>query len=494
MRSAAPIQMASAGLFQMAGAARVWLALSLLAVAPGCGLLGQRPAWELPPPPAREAPVVQPGALQRVTLDNGLRVLSLEDRRLPRVVLGVTARRGAGSVAPSDAGLASFTAELMKRGAGRRDALGLARAVDEIGATLQVGAGWDSMTVTVTGLSRDLDRLTEILADVVRRPRFDAGEGEKARGQQLAGLEQGKDQPATLAGWATARALYPDHRYGRPLEGTPESVAKLGAADAKAFHARVFVPDNAIVFASGDVGADDWHERARRHFGSESGWSAAPAAPETPSPPAEVPAQATVVVVDRPDLGQAHVVIGQGGISRTSDVRISAQLMNDVLGGSGFSSRLMASVRSDEGLTYGVHSGFAFRRQPGPYRVVTFTRAPEVRRMVDLLISGIEGIQQDPPSEDELAKAKSYLVGRFGLSLETSASVLASLVDLDVYGLPDDSLDTYRARVRAVQVADTTAAARDLLHPRRSAIVVVGPAETLVPLLEGLGPVEVRQP
>jgi hypothetical protein len=189
------------------GAALALVPCALLGCAP-LGLGGPRPAWELAPPAAPEMPIVEPGSLQRVALENGLRVLVLEDRRLPRVALGVTFRRGESSVAPERAGLASFTAELMKRGAGGRDALAFAEYVDEIGASFAVSAGWDSLTAGATGLSRDLDRLFAILADAVRAPRFERAEAERARSEQLAAIERAKDDPGTLASWYAAAAVY----------------------------------------------------------------------------------------------------------------------------------------------------------------------------------------------------------------------------------------------------------------------------------------------
>ncbi|MBW1883000.1 MAG: insulinase family protein [Deltaproteobacteria bacterium] len=169
--------------------------------------------------------------------------------------------------------------------------------------------------------------------------------------------------------------------------------------------------------------------------------------------------------------------------------------MNDVLGGSGFSSRLMQTVRADAGLTYGVGSRFSLRSQPGPFSVSTFTRVSEVRRVVDLLLLEIAAIRTDRPvDEAELRSFVRYNIGRFGLSLETSRAVLSSLVDLEVHGLPGDSLDTYRARVRQVGLADVAEAAATRLHPARAAIVVLGPAADLVPQLESLGSVEIWEP
>lgn len=457
-----------------------------------CSLLVRQHPWDLPPPATRDAPVVQPGALTRSTLSNGVRVIALEDRRLPRVALGVTLRRGAGSVALERAGLASFATALMAQGAGEMDALALALAVDEIGASISVNAGWDATSVTLSGLSRDLDRLVEILVAVVREPVFDEGEAGRVRARQLAGLRQAQDSPGTIASWQAARALYPDHRYGLPMSGTLKSVERLDAPAARAYYQRIFRPENAIVFASGDIDAADWARRSERAFGD---WeSRGEDASETPAPPDPAPSIRRIVVVDKPELGQARIVVTHGGIARNSERRLAAGLVNNVLGGSGFSSRLMKRIRSDEGLTYGVASHFSMRRQPGPFSVSTFTRVPEARRVVDLILEGIQGIRDNPPSELELATTKSYAVGRFGLNLETSASVLASIVSLDVYGLPEDALDTYRARIRAIDLDDTAAVARDLFHPTRCVIVVLGPAKDLVPQLEGLGDVSVITP
>jgi len=468
---------------------------TLLAAAPclllACALPFTRPAWERPPPPAPDAPVLQPDSLQRAELANGLRVLVLEDRRLPRVVLGLDLRRGEAIVDPELAGLAPFTAELMKRGAGTRDALALAEAVDEIGASLYVGGDWDAMSVNVSGLSRDLDRLMEILADVVLRPRFDQEEAGKARSQQLASLEQSKDDPRTLVRWHTARALYAGHRFGLPLSGDADSVARLDAAKARAFHGRVFLPNNAVLSASGDVAAADLLERVREAFGA---WQAGPLPDAGAAPPRPAPGERRILVVDRPDLVQARISIGHEGIARTHPERVAAALLSSVVGGGGFSSRLMTRLRAEAGLTYGVWAGFVLRRQPGPFLAATFTRVSEARRVVDLVLAELERGREEPPSEQELRETRALAVGRFSLGLETSDAVMAALVELDIYGLPEDALDTYRGRVRATTQAAVAKTARELLHPERAAIILVGPAERLVPQFEDLGRVEVVQP
>lgn len=465
--------------------------IAALALATACGALTPPPLWERSAPAVEDRPLVPGERLHRAELPNGAKLLVLEDHRLPRVVLGVVTRRGVGSEAQSEAGVARFTTELMQRGAGDRDALELARAVDRLGADLGVGADWDATSATLAGLSRDTDALLGLLADVVLRPRFDAREAESVRSEQLAAIARRSDDPTALAGRWLGRVLYDGHRFGTPADGETQSVSRLDAGAARAFHARVFVPENAIVFAVGDVHTERFAADVRSAF---AGWSGGATPPAPPPPPAPTPAARRIVIVDRPDLGQTQIALGQDGISRHDPTRHAAMLLTNVLGNGGFASRLMARLRSEAGLTYSISSGFAMRREGGPFVVATFTRVPETRRAIDLVLEELERIRREPPSESELANARSTLTGGFALGLETSAAIADALVSLDVQGLPADSLDLFRTRIRAVDHAAAAAVARDRIAPERMAIVVVGPAESLRPQLESLGPVEVVAP
>ena len=328
--------------------------------------------------------------------------------------------------------------------------------------------------------------------DVALRPRFDEIEFAKARAEQQAAIVAAQDEPATLIRWHTLRVLFDGHRYGLPRSGTAETISEINVDQTRAYWVDRFVPRNTIFWAVGDLKAEELISDVRRAFG---GLSDVPVISNTPPTPTQTPGKRRIVVVDKPDLVQARIIVAHEGIGRTEPTRIPTGIMNDVLGGSGFSSRLMQKIRSDEGLTYGVGSGFSLRSQPGPFSVSTFTRVSKVRQVVDLVLEELEAIRSDRPIvRSELDKFISYNIGRFGLSLETSDAVLSSLVDLDVYALPANSLDTYRSRVRAVTLDDVTQAAELRLHPDRAAIVVLGPAEALVPTLEDLGEVEVWQP
>jgi zinc protease len=179
----------------------------------------------------------------------------------------------------------------------------------------------------------------------------------------------------------------------------------------------VFTPAAAVVFATGDVTAAELLPRLERAFGA---WQGAAPPPQGPPPPAPAPESRRIVVVDRPDLGQAQIAVGHEGIQRTDPRRVEALLMNTTLGAGGFSSRLMEIVRAEEGLTYSIGSFFDQRHHPGPFGVRTFTRVPETRRVLDLVLSELERMRREPPGDEELGKAQSQLAGSFGLATWTS--------------------------------------------------------------------------
>lgn len=451
------------------------------------------PAWELPPPPIAVGPVVPEGRVHRSRLENGLELFLFEDHSLPRIEAGFATRRGIGAEPSARAGITSLLTEVMERGAGERDALALAQAVEALGASLSVGADWDSLGVSVSGLSEDREALFATLRDVVAAPRFSSDEISRAKAEQIAALESAKDDPRELVSRAMARVLYPEHRFGIPASGTAQSVERISATALRKWHARLILPEGAIFWAVGDLDPERFRASAEALFGKLH--NSAPPIEAIPAVPETSPAERRIVVIDRQGLAQAQIALANEGIARTDPERIAASLMNSVLGGGGFLSRLMSRVRADEGLTYGVSSGFSLRSQPGPFSIRTFTQVDQVGRVVEILLEEVEAIgAAKPPNVEELEAAKRLSAGRFVLGLETSAAIASSLIDLDINRLPPDSLDTYRGRVTSIALEDAAAQAAKRLHPERMAIVVAGPADVLVPQLESFGAVSVQKP
>ena len=455
----------------------LWCCLAL-----ACGL----PACEEPsssgfftegaPPTTADEPIYDPDSFRHHRLDNGLATILWEDPSAPTAMLGIRVRRGAGSVDRQHAGLAKLTAALMDRGAGERDAPALTRAVRELSGVLEVNASWDKITVEMEGPADDIDRLVEILADVVMRPHFKDEAAESAVNQLVTRLRNSRNAPRRLQRHFAADLLYPNHRAGLPLEGTEATVSALTSEDARGFHSEIFVPNNALFFAAGAFDADELLTLVTEAF---DGWAPGPMPPAAPPHPSPVPDARRVLIVDRPGLVKStRVSLAHDGIPRQSPDRGAAHLLNEVI---------------ELSAIFMVRGESRMYRGGGTYSLAAVTHSNKVRRVVDLLLAELERVRKQPIAEPELEQARTEVLARFARSLAPRYGVFSALIELDNYEMPEDSLAMYRSRTRAITAEDLEQYARRLLHPDRAAIVLIGPAEILLPQLDGLGPVEVVQ-
>ena len=440
------------------------------------------------PPPAALRPFHFP-PIHRRTLDNGVRLMVVELRALPVVTLSLVLEAGAAQEAERTAGLAALTTALLDEGAGGRSAADIAERLERLGVDFDAAATWDAAHAGVTGLRSRIEPAAELLADFVRRPDFPEREVDRLRHERLAEIAQRRAQPGALAAEMTARFLYaPESPFARPLGGTEESVAQLTTQDVRGFHAARFLAPAATLVVTGDLSVDESVELAERHFGDWGGGaidvSAAHVAPHS--------REARVVIVDRPGSVQSEVRVAQVGTARDTPDYFPLIVMNTILGGA-FTSRLNLNLRERHGYTYGVSSGFAMRRQPGPFLVSTAVQTEVTADAVREIFAELRAIRDEPVRREELQDARSYLAGVFPLRLQTTEGVAARLVDLAVYDLPDDYLDRYRARVAEVTADEVARVARAYLRPDEMLVLVVGDAAAVRGPLEALeiGPISV---
>jgi zinc protease len=435
------------------------------------------PTFELAPedkrqqPPAPGAPVAAkvPKATEK-TLANGLRVIVANRPGLPLLAADLRIAGGA-SLDPADrAGLASMTADLATRGTTTRSATDISREVESLGASLGAGALADSSDVTVTTRSDKAKELFTVLADVTVNPAFKDEELERARQESLDGLTVSLRQPNSVGRYAMTRRLFGDGPYGKTP--SPKSIAAMKREDAVTFHQTWWRPDNAILVITGDVTPDAGFTLAEQAFGA---WKK----PETALPGLPTPVNGGVsnvpLVIDMPKIGQAAVLMGRVGPSRTAADYFPTLLANDVLGG-GYSARLNAEIRIRRGLSYGANSGLASRKQGAPIIATAQTRNDAVPQVVDLMVAELGRLGSQPIPEAELASRKAVLVGSFGRSVETTGGLAAQLSALAQFGLPLEKLQSYAEDVTAVTPEQAAAAAKAHFDPAAAAIVVVGDA------------------
>jgi zinc protease len=428
----------------------------------------------------------------RVTLENGLRVIVAEAHEVPVVEFYVMVGAGAAEDPAGKEGVAALTADAMTRGAGKLDAEAFARAVESLGGTLDAAAGTDGTIVNGEFLRDDFPAGLDLLRLALREPTFARDEVRRGRDAQLAALVAALENPSTVAEKCFGAFLYGSYPYGRWQDGNPRSVAKLGRGDVRDFYGRWYRPNDTILAVVGDVVAADAVARIREAFGS---WESRPdAVPVRAGPPPPVTAR-RVLLVDKPDASQAQIRIGAMAMPRNEPSLLPAQVANTVLGG-GFSSTLVEELRIKRSLTYGASSAFVARLTGGDFRISTFSKTPTAVEALALALDVMDRFRRQPIDPKLLTKAKAYLEGQFPLRLETPESLAARLAEIEFFGLPQDDLATYEARVAAVTPAVASQAARRWMPESNAvAIVVVGKAGEIRPALESrFGPVRVVTP
>jgi zinc protease len=475
---------------------RFLTAIAVASVAAGCapaaapavapGMPG--PDYPTMPPALGPAPTLRLPEPVRRTLPNGMAVLYVRKAELPLVQAVLVARGGLSDDDAGMPGLASFTAAMLDEGAGGRSALELADAVEQLGATLSTGAAWDAAQVSLGVLRRQFPAALQLMADVVIRPDFPAGEVQRLREERLTELARGRDEARVVAGNAFSSLLYGgDHPYGR-LSSTA-SVRRIDRAALEAFHRRYYLPSSATLILVGDVD-ESLHPAVERAFGAWRGGDVAPAA--TPEPPAPSDA-ARIYLVDMPGAAQSEIRIGHPAVARDHPDFYALTVMNTLLGGS-FTSRLMQNLRETHGYTYGAGSSFQMRRGAGPFQASSAVVTAKTDSAVIEFFRELNRIRDEEVTAEELDRAKNFVALRLPQSFETTGQVAARIAELVIHGLPLDYYETYVQRVMAIDAAEVQRVARQHLHPDRSAIVVVGDRQTIESGLRALpvGTLEVR--
>ncbi len=425
--------------------------------------------------------------IKKETLDNGLKVIVIEHHELPVVAFRLVLKSGSAYDPPTKAGLANLTAGLLRKGTQTKDATQIAEEIDFVGGTVGAGANWDATFATCRVLTKYFDTGLDLLADIILNPTFKDDEIDRLRKQVLAGIMQKKDDPETVAEEKFRKFMFGEHPYGQPLEGTEESIYGITREDIVNFHKTYYVPNNAILAVVGDIETDDVLEKVESKFGS---WEMLEFfAPHFSQPPQIKGYQ--ILLVDKPDLTQSYVNIGHFGIERKSPDYFPVRVMNYILGGGGFASRLMDEVRAKRGLTYGIYSDFDSYRLKGAFEVGTFTRIDSTLGAIQAILEQIARIRSEKVSEKELSDTKSFYNGYYPLRFETPEQIATQILDVEIYDLGDDYIKNYRKNMSAVTADDVLRVAKKYLDPDNIKFVVVSKADEIKTGLESLGEVEV---
>jgi zinc protease len=434
---------------------------------------------ETPPPPGAPRPNSFPAPIEK-KLPNGLRVVVIP--RSGSGLVSVSAGVKAGGVFDPNpaAGLGDFTASLLNRGTTTHTAPQIAENVEALGASLTSAADGDGAHVTMSSLSSRLSDALPIFAEVLRSPAFASEEIERLRSENLDGLSVSLRSPGTLARLTAARVVFGDSSYGHSPTGTPETIKALDAGEINLFYKDRYQPQNTVLVFGGDITPDAAFDYAAEYFGD---WKALPVA-ALPAPEPPVPQKGgRVVLVDKPDAGQAAVYVVRPTIRRGDEEYAVGRVANGVLG-EGFSCRLNQEVRIKRGLSYGAGSRLAARKDSGLFTASAQTRNDAAPEVATLLKAELTRLTIEPVAASELVPRKAALSGNYSRVLETGAGLVFAVASLTAFDLPPSSLNDFLPQVQKVTAPQIQRFAAKNLGADDASIIIVGDGRQFLPELK----------
>ena len=429
----------------------------------------------------------------RHTLDNGLKLRTVEHPGVPLVTFVLQIDGGLGADAAGREGLAALTADMADEGTGSLSAIDVSDALARIGADYDVEVGADATLFTLTTLARFAERGATLLSRMLVEPSMHDADFERVRQLRLDRLRQLTDLPPAVAERAFLRLLYPSHPYGHLAIGNVEALRTLTREDVVQFHASTFLPSRATLIAVGALSHADLVAIAGRAFG---GWTGEEQVDGARTPAADVVVDMgttpQLLVVPRDGAAQSEVRIGHLSARRDTPDYAPLLVMNAILGGQ-FVSRLNMKLREEKAFTYGVRSGFDWRRGVGPFAVQTSVHtAATAESIADTLkeISDLRGGR--PATADELSLAQASLTRGYPRNFETAQQVARSVAQLALFDLPDSYFERFVPNVNAVTTDEVTRVAQTYLDPARAISLVVGDRSATESSLNSLGVGELR--
>jgi len=445
--------------------------------------------WRKTAPPAGPPVTVHLPVPQSFTLANGMKVYVVEEKALPILTAALVSRAGSENTSAGKAGLASLTARTMGEATASHDLTALSEAQERIGTSINVNAGMDSATGSMTVLTNHAREGMGLFSEVIEHPAFNNDDLERLRKQRLISIQQETDSVSAMAQRVGPKLLYADQPYGFSANGTTETVTSFTRADVTNFYKDHYGPKDSALVLVGDLTVADAHKLAEEYFGkwtsTASSGAAIPAAP-TPQP-------THVVIVDKPGAPQTALLAYGFGVPISSPDLQTLQVMNYTLGGA-FASRINMNLREKNGYTYGASSSFALYREGGPFVAGGLVRTDVTGPAAKELMFEIKRFPDNPPTEEELKQAKDARIQSLPGQFETTASIAGSMGGIFLYNRPLTYYATLPEKYRSVTAEGVARVAKEDIHPDALIIVAAGDRAKIEKQLKDadLGPVEVR--
>lgn len=456
------------------------IGLSLLLSAPLAS--GQATDWkQIVPPPLHAFHPAQP---PRSVLPNGMVIFLREDHELP-LIRGVAQIRGGSRDEPAGkVGLVSIYGQVWRTG-GTKSKTGdeLDDYLEARAAKVETSGGADYTTISWDCLKDNLDDVFKVFAELLQGPGFREDKIPLAKNQLNTGISRRNDNPLQIAGREATKLVYgPSSPYARVPEYA--TVATVTREDLLNWHRTYVHPNNMILGVVGDFDSQSMEAKLRQAFGS---WPKGAAAKKLEVKFTEP--KAGIYFVQKDDINQSAIRMVHLGTTRDNPDYFAIEVLNELFGG-GFSSRLFSNIRSKKGLAYYVFGGVGTTfDHPGVFQLGMGTKSGTTAQSIDALYEEIDGLEKNPPSSDELKKAKDAILNSFIFRFDSKQKVLQERMAYEFYGYPADFLERYRTGIEKVTLEDVARVARKYIHKERLAVLVVGKASDFDRPLSSFGTV-----
>lgn len=400
-------------------------------------------------------------------LPNGLILLHSEEHSLPFVTIQLLINAGARMDPEGREGLASLASKGLLLGTSKSNVEIINERLDFMGASLSSAANKDYAVLTMRVLKKDIVAGLDLFVEILTQPVFPQGELTPEIEKTVASIIAEEDQPEQVAEKAFLRALFVDGTYGHPAEGTKESVAKITREDLVMFYDNHYKPNNSILTVVGDINPKEIKGLIETRFNR---WHKGAVVSQTLKP--IFTSEAKTIKIDKP-ITQANIIIGNSGVSRDNPDYYALTVMNYILGGGGFSSRLMEEIRNKRGLAYSVVSMLDPGKLPGSFQIILQTKNQSAGEAVSLTLGEMDKIRKEQVSAKELEGAKKFLIGNFPARFNTQAKLVNLLSQMEYYGLGLDYPDKYPSLINSVTAEDVLRVAKAYINPKDYVMVMV---------------------
>ena len=419
-----------------------------------------------------------PGAF-KTSLDNGLRIVVVQDNRLPLVSYRLAFNWGDINDPEGQIGVTSAMASMLNEGTANYSSRQLADEIERLGSNISVHASDDFTILSASALSLYSSEILRLAAEIALRPTFPEDELDLYRRNTVEHLKFQRSQPGFLANEQASRLVYGSHPYSR-VSPSADDIEKLTQPDLKDLHEQAFLPNNATFVVVGDVDREEIIRDINELFG---GWPKGEVETKSFSPFSQREHR-SLTIVDRPGSAQSNIVLANSAIQRNSPDYFPVLVMNQVLG-AGASSRVFMNLREEKGYTYGAYTRLDAKRLGGSFEATAEVRTAVTGDSLKEFFYELDRIRDEKVPDQELNDAKNFLTGVFPLRAETQEGMTNLVVNQLLYNLPDDYLETYRSNVEAVTADEVQRVAKQFVRPQQMAMVIVGDAKEIVPQASG---------